>query len=88
MLITKLSRKAGRLEKQKFTCELFDYLHVDRSWTWKKKKYIQVPQQNEMLILQCTGPGFTCKNEEYNPKEIIPNSRYLKNLILQKVVKQ
>ena len=88
MLITKLSGKAERLEKQKFTCELFDYLHVDRSWTWKKKKYIQVPQRNEMLSLQCTGPGFTCKSEEYNPKEIIPNSRYLKNLILQKVVKQ
>ena len=54
----------------------------------KKIKYIQVPQRNEMLSSQCTGPGFTCKNEEYNPKEIIPNSRYLKNLILQKVVKQ
>ena len=54
----------------------------------KKKKYTQVPQRNEMLSLQCTGPGFTCKSEEYNPKEIIPNSRYLKNLILQKVVKQ
>ena len=70
-------------------------IHMWTIWllTWwqvlnmKKKKYIQVPQQNEMLSLQCTGPGFTCKNEEYNPKEIIPNSRYLKNLILQKVVK-
>ena len=38
----------------------------------KKKKYIQVPQQNEMLSLQCTGPGFTCKM-----KNIIPKKLYL-----------
>ena len=52
----------------------------------KKKDKVRVPQQNEMLILKCTALGFISKNEEYNPKENIPNGRYLKNLILQKVV--
>ena len=28
--IAKLLRNAERIEKQKFTCELFDYLHVHR----------------------------------------------------------
>ena len=45
-------------------------------------------QRNEMLSLYCTPLGFVSKDEEYNPKENIPNGRYLKNLILQKVVKQ
>ena len=35
------------------------------------------------LSLYCTALGFISKNEEYNPKENIPNGRYLKNLILQ-----
>ena len=39
-----------------------------------------------MLSLYCTAVGFVTKNEEYNPKENAPNGRYLKNLILQKVV--
>ena len=43
---------------------------------------------NEMLSLYCTALGFFSKNEEYNPEENKPNGRYLKNLILQKVVKQ
>ena len=41
-----------------------------------------------MLSLLCTTLGFTSKNEEYNSKENEPGSRYLKNFILQKVVKQ
>ena len=41
-----------------------------------------------MLSLYCTALGFIRKNEEYNYKENIPNGRYMKNLILQKVVKQ
>ena len=41
-----------------------------------------------MLSLYCTALGFISKNEEYNSEENIPNSRYMKNLILQKVVKQ
>ena len=53
---------------------------------YEKKDKVRVPQQNEMLILKCTALGFISKNEEYNPKENIPNGRYLKNLILQKVV--
>ena len=40
-----------------------------------------------MLSLYCTALGFISKNEEYNSKENIPNGRYMKNLILQKVVK-
>ena len=43
---------------------------------------------NEMLSLYCTALGFVSKNEEYNPEENKPNGSYLKNLILQKVVKQ
>ena len=41
-----------------------------------------------MLSLYCTALGFISKNEEYNPEKKIPNGRYLKNLILQKVFKQ
>ena len=41
-----------------------------------------------MLSLYCTAHGFISKKKEYNPEEIIPNSRYLRNLILQKVVKK
>ena len=48
----------------------------------KKKDKVQVPQRNEMLSLYCTALGFISKNGEYN----MPNGRYLKNLILQKVV--
>ena len=62
------------------------YLHVHGPWTWKNDK-VQVPQWNEMPNLQCTALGFISKNEEYNPKGNIRNGRYLKNLILQKVVK-
>ena len=69
------------------TCELFDYLHVHGPWTWKRDK-VQVPQRNEMLSLHCTALRFICKNEEYNPEEHIPYGRYMKNLILQKVVTQ
>ena len=39
-----------------------------------------------MLSLHCTAIGFITKNEEYNPEENIRNGRYLKNLILRKVV--
>ena len=49
----------------------------------KKKDEVKVSQRNEMLSLYCTGLGFIGKNEKYNPKENIPNGRYLKNLILQ-----
>ena len=52
----------------------------------KKKDKVQVPQRNEMLSLYCTALGFISKNGEYNPKENMLNGRYLKNLILQKVV--
>ena len=54
----------------------------------KIKDKVQVPQRNEMLSLYCTALGFISKNEEYNLELNIPNSRYLKNLMLQKVVKQ
>ena len=60
--------------------------HVHGPWTWKKDK-VQVYQQNEMLSLYCTAFGFISKNEKCR-KENTLNSRYLKNLILQKVVKQ
>ena len=54
----------------------------------EKKDKVQVPQRNEMLSLYCTALGFISKSEEYNPEQNILNSRYLKNLILQKVVTQ
>ena len=41
-----------------------------------------------MLSLYCNALGFISKNEEYNSEEIIPNGRYMKNVILQKIVKQ
>ena len=41
-----------------------------------------------MLSLYCTALGFISKNEGCNSKENIPNGRYMKNLILQKVVRQ
>ena len=41
-----------------------------------------------MLSLYCVALGFISKNEEFNSKENIPNDRYMKNLILQKVVEQ
>ena len=49
----------------------------------EKKDKVKVPQRNAMLSLYCTGLGFVGKNEKYNPKENIPNGRYLKNLMLQ-----
>ena len=52
----------------------------------KKKGKVQVLQRNEMLSLYCTALGFISKNEEYNPKWNIPNGRYLKYLILQKML--
>ena len=54
----------------------------------EKKDKVQLPQRNEMLNLYCVALGFISKNEEYNHKQNIPNSRYLKKLILQKVVGQ
>ena len=63
--------------------------HMFAGLEHEKKKYKdQEPQRKEMLSLYCTVLGFISKKKEYNPKEIIPNSRYLKNLILQKVVKK
>ena len=55
-----------------------------------EKKNIQRSRAStkRMLSLYCTVLGFISKKKEYNPEEIIPNSRYLKNLILQKVVKK
>ena len=41
-----------------------------------------------MLSLYCNALGFISKNEKYNSEEIIPNGRYMKNVILQKIVKQ
>ena len=52
-----------------------------------EKNTVQVPQPKEMLNLYYTAIGFISKNEEYNPEQNIPNGRYLKNLILQRVVK-
>ena len=54
----------------------------------EKKDKVQVPQRNEMLRLYCTALGFISKSEEYTSERNIPNGRYFKNLILQKVVKQ
>ena len=54
----------------------------------EKKDKVQVPQQNQMRCLYCTALGFISKNGEYNPKQNILRGRYLKNLILQKIVKQ
>ena len=48
---------------------------------------MQVPQPKEMLNLYYTAIGFISKNEEHNPEQNIPNGRYLKNFILQRVVK-
>ena len=64
-------------------------LTCSQALNMKKKIYKdQEPQRKEMLSLYCTVLGFISKKKEYNPEEIIPNSRYLKNLILQKVVKK
>ena len=41
-----------------------------------------------MLSLYFTGLSFISKNEECNSEENTPTGRYMKNLILQKVVKQ
>ena len=41
-----------------------------------------------MLSLYFTAHGFISKNEEYNSEENTPNGRYMKNLVLQKVVEQ
>ena len=41
-----------------------------------------------MLSLYCTSLGFISKHGEYNSEENIPNGRYMKNLLLQKAVKQ
>ena len=50
-------------------CELFGYLLAHRNsfhqWRHGKKDQVQVPEQNEMLSLQCTALGFISKNEEY-----------------------
>ena len=47
-----------------------------------------MPYRNEMRSLYCPALGFISKNEEHNFEENTPNGRYMKNLILQKVVKQ
>ena len=78
----KTFEERGEIRKIKIPNELFDYWIVHGPWTWEKDK-VKVPQWNEMLSLYYTGLGFIGKNEEYNPKESIPNGRYLKNLILQ-----
>ena len=77
-------REIGKIKIHLWTI----WLLVHGPWTWKKKDKVQVPQRNEMLSSYCTAVAFISKNEEYNPEENIPNGRYLKNLILQKVVKQ
>ena len=41
-----------------------------------------------MVSLYFTTLGFISKNEEYKSEENIQNGRYMKNLTLQKVVKQ
>ena len=41
-----------------------------------------------MWSLYYTALGFISKSEEYDSEENIPNGRYMKNLILQKVVKR
>ena len=42
-----------------------------------------------MLSLYCVALCFISKNEELNSKDTkVPNDRYMKNLTLQKVVKQ
>ena len=41
----------------------------------EKKDKVQVPQWIEMVSLYCTAQGLISKNEEYNPKENIPNSK-------------
>ena len=53
----------------------------------EKKDKVPVPR-NEILSLYCTVLGFISKNEEHNSEKDIPNGRYMKNLILQKIVKQ
>ena len=69
--ITQVLRNMERLEKWKFTCELFGYLHVHGPsfchYRHEKKKKVQEPQQNGMLSY-CIAIGFISKNEEYNPK--------------------
>ena len=54
----------------------------------EKKDKVQVPQRNETLSSYCNALGFISKNEEYNPEKSITKGRYLKKLILEKVVKQ
>ena len=78
--ITKVLKNAERLEKQKFTYELFDYLHVHLNM--KKKISTSASTKCKAKFVLC----FISKNEEYKPKENIPNSTYLKNLKLQKIL--
>ena len=56
----------------------------------KNKDKVQVPQRNEMLNVNYNVLYLVLlvKNEEYNPEENIPNGKYLRNVILQKIVKQ
>ena len=59
-------------------------LCVHRPWTLKKKITGTSTKWNAKF--NCTGLGFISKNEEYNPPKNISNGKYLKNLMLQKVV--
>ena len=58
------------LEKQKLTCESFEYCFTSLLFTTgdMEKQKVQVPQQNEMLSLYCIALCFISKNEEYNQK--------------------
>ena len=61
---------------------------VTCSWALNMKKRYSASastKRNAKFILYWI--GFISKNEEYNPEQNIPNGRYLKNLILQRVVK-
>ena len=40
-----------------------------------KKDKVQVPQQNEMLSLYCTGLGFTSTNEKYKLENSVYNHK-------------
>ena len=51
-------------------CELFGYLLAHRNsfhqWRHGKKDKVQVPEQSEMLSLQCTALGFLVKMKNIN----------------------
>ena len=51
-----------------------------------KKKKITGTSTKWNAKFNCTGLGLISKNGEYNPPKNISNGKYLKNLMLQKVV--